>query len=105
MANSTDTAEQIHSFADFADARPPLKGDKKRMEEVLNKPIIIKGYKSIPSKKNAGQMCLHLQFEMDGELCILFSGSVVLIDLCDKYADKIPFRATIIRVDKFFTFS
>ena len=97
--------EEVHSFSDFADIRPPMDGKKRRIEEVLNKPITIRGHKIIASKKNAGEMCLHLQFEMEGELCILFTGSAVLIDQCEKYAEKIPFRTSIIKVDKYFTFS
>jgi len=96
--------EEIHSFSDFADIKPPLDGRKCRIEEVLNKPITVRGRKIIASKKNEGEMCLHLQFEMDGEMCILFTGSGVLMDQCDKYGDKIPFRTNIIKVDKYFTF-
>ncbi|MCL1891701.1 MAG: hypothetical protein FWF97_00175 [Alphaproteobacteria bacterium] len=97
--------DEIHSFSDFADSRPALDGRKRRIDEVLNKPITVRGHKIIASKKNAGEMCLHLQFEMDGELCILFTGSAVLIDQCEKYADKIPFRTSIVRIDKYFSFS
>jgi hypothetical protein len=97
--------ETIHSFSDFADNRPALPGIKKRMEEVLNRPIIIRGHKIIASKRNAGEKCLHLQFDMDNEKCILFTGSAVLIDQCEKYSAQIPFGATIIRIDKYFTFS
>jgi len=98
-------SENIHSFSDFADVRPALDGKKKHMEEVLNKPIIIRGHRIIASKKNAGEMCLHLQFDMDAERCVLFTGSAVLIDQCEKYAEQIPFSTTILRVDKYFTFS
>jgi hypothetical protein len=96
---------EIHSFTDFADVRSSLDGKKKRMEEILNKPIIIRGHKIIPSKKNAGEQCLHLQFEMEDELCILFTGSTVLIDQCERYSDKMPFRTEIRKIDKYFTFA
>lgn len=95
----------MHSFSDFADSRPALDGRKRRMEEILNQEIIIRGCKIIPSKRNDGEKCLHLQFESDNELCILFTGSAVLIDQSEKYADKIPFRTTIKKIDKYFTFS
>ena len=97
--------DEIHYFSDFAEAKTLLDGKKKRMDEVLNRPMIIRGHKIIPSKKNSGEMCLHLQFDMDNELCILFTGSTVLIDQCEKYTDKIPFRTKIVRIDKYFTFS
>jgi len=98
-------SEEIHSFSDFAEMRHILAGKKKRIEEILNKPITVRGYKVIPSKQNSGGQCLHLQFEMDGELCVMFSGSVVLIDQCEKYGAQIPFNAQIIKIDKYFSFS
>jgi len=95
----------IHKFSDFADTAPAMDGAKKRMDEILNKPIIVQNHKIIASKKNAGEKCLHLQFELDGQLCVLFTGSAVLIDQCTKYSDKIPFKATVKKIDKYFTFS
>ena len=97
--------DEIHSFSDFADARMALAGKKVRMEQILNKHITVRGHKVIASKRNSGANCLYLQFEMDGELCILFTGSAVLIDQCEKYAEQIPFQTTIIQIDKYFTFS
>ncbi len=96
---------EIHSFADFADITTAMDGVKKRIDETLNRPIIVRAYKIMPSKKSNGAMYLELQFEMDGEMCILFTGSSVLSDQCEKYADKMPFRTIIKKVDKFFTFS
>lgn len=95
----------IHSFSDFADVRHALDGRKRRMDEILNQEIIICGFKIIPSKRNDREKCLQLQFELNGELCILFTGSAVLMDQCEHYGDKVPFRATIKKIDKYFTFS
>jgi len=97
--------EEIHSFSDFAETHIALAGKKKHMDEVLNRKILICAHKIAASKKNAGGTCLHLQFELDGELCVLFTGSAVLIDQCEKYKDKFPFRATILKIDKYFTLS
>ncbi|MCL2629826.1 MAG: hypothetical protein FWD33_04065 [Alphaproteobacteria bacterium] len=96
---------EIQSFSDFAEIRLVLDGRKYRIDEVLNKEIVVRGHKIVPSKSRESEMCLHLQFEMDGQLCILFTGSTVLIDQCRKYSDKIPFRTTIRKIDKYFTFS
>ncbi|MCL2331075.1 MAG: hypothetical protein FWC61_00840 [Proteobacteria bacterium] len=95
----------MHQFSDFAEVRGGLDGRKRRIEEILNKEIVVRGHKIIPSKRNDGEKCLQLQFETDDELCILFTGSAVLIDQCEKYGGKIPFRATIKKIDKYFTFS
>ena len=97
--------DEIQSFSNFADRHVALAGKKKRMDEILNKPIIARSYKVVASKKTPDGTCLHLQFELDGELCILFTGSAVLIDQCEKYKDKFPFRTTVLKVDKYFTFS
>lgn len=49
--------------------------------------------------------CMKLQIEMDGEKRILFTGSQVLQDLTQKYAGMIPFETTIIRQNRYITFS
>ena len=95
----------MHSFSDFAKDQSALDGKKRRIDEILNKQIVIRGHKIIPSKRNIGEQCLQLQFETDGELCILFTGSAVLIDQCEKYCDKMPFGTVIKKIDKYFTFS
>ena len=97
--------EYIHSFSDFAELRGGLEGKKKRIEEILNRPIIVKAHKIIPSKKNAGEKCLHLQFSMNNETFILFTGSMVLIDQCETYSEQMPFRTEIKKIDKYFTFA
>ena len=96
--------ESIHSFSDFAETRHALDGKKVRIDEILNKPITVVGQRIIPSKRNDGEKCLHLQFELGDALHILFTGSGVLIDQCEKYSDKIPFRTEIKKIDKYFTF-
>jgi hypothetical protein len=97
--------QEIHSFSDFAENHNALAGKKMRMEEILNKQIIILGYKIIASKKNEGEKCLHLQFNNNGEIRTLFTGSAVLLDQCEKYSEKLPFRAEIKKIDKYFTFA
>jgi hypothetical protein len=95
----------IHSFADFAAPRFSLSGTKKRMSEILNQPIVMRAHKIIASKRNPGEYCLQIQFEFNGETCITFTGSAVLIDQCETYADKMPFRTEIKKIDKYFTFA
>ena len=83
----------------------PFVGRKKRMEEILDKEIIVKNYKITPSSKRDNSRCLHLQFDMDNEIFVAFSGSAVLCDLCDKYQAEIPFKTKIIKIDRYLTFS
>lgn len=92
-------------FSDFAEEQT-LDGDKVKLDDVLNKEIVVTGYVITKSKyKSSGDMCLKLQFEVDGARYILFTGSNVLINQIERYHDEIPFITTIKKVDKFYTFS
>lgn len=92
-------------FSDFAEEQT-LDGDKVKLDDVLNKEIVVTGYVVTKSKyKSSGDMCLKLQFEVDGAMYILFTGSNVLINQIERYHDEIPFITTIKKVDKFYTFS
>ena len=92
-------------FSDFAEEQT-LDGDKVKLDDVLNKEIVVTGYVVTKSKyKSSGDMCPKLQFEVDGARYILFTGSNVLINQIERYHDEIPFITTIKKVDKFYTFS
>lgn len=92
-------------FSDFAEEQT-LDGDKVKLDDVLNKEIVVTGYVVTKSKyKSSGDMYLKLQFEVDGARYILFTGSNVLINQIERYHDEIPFITTIKKVDKFYTFS
>lgn len=104
-ANKDFQMPELHSFSDFAAPRFSLAGKKRRMEEILNTPLTVTAYKIIASKRNAGESCLQLQFDLGGETCIVFTGSAVLADQCETYADRIPFRAEIRKIDKYFSFA
>lgn len=94
-------------FSDFAPEIVPIDGDKMKIDEVLNKEIIVTGYNINDSKysHSNSQQCLKLQFELEKEKFILFSGSTVLLDQIEKYKSEIPFSTTIKKVDKYYSFS
>lgn len=46
-----------------------------------------------------------LQFELDGDRRVLFTGSDVLIEQVETYGDQIPFAATIKKIDRYYTLS
>lgn len=99
----------IKRFSDFAKERTFLDGDKLKIKEVLNREIEVINFRIIESKygsNNSGK-CLNLQFifKDDNKHYILFTGSEVLISQIEQYQDQIPFAATIINIDKFYTFS
>jgi hypothetical protein len=96
---------EYHCFSDFADNRDfPLEGCKSKLSEILNIEIIITGYKISPSKVNKGNY-LTIQYELNNERRVVFTGSEVLSHQLERYKDKIPFRAKVIKQDKYFTLS
>ena len=96
-------------FSDFATNGGPLEGKKVRIDEVLNIEILILTFRMKESKykgTSSSPDCMTLQFEYPdkpGDKHILFTGSSVLIDQVNRYQDKLPFYATIKKIDKYFT--
>jgi len=98
---------QHKKFSDFADEPELLEGDKVKIQDILNKEILITGHKIRESKfeKSNNSKCLTLQFDTNDEKHILFTGSSVLIDQIEKYKGEIPFLTTIKKIDKYYTFT
>jgi len=94
-------------FADFAEERQPLDGEKTKIDSVLNREILVIGYNVSRSRydKNTSGKCVTIQFELDDERRILFSGSDVLIEQFEKYGGMVPFLTTIKKIDRFYTLS
>jgi hypothetical protein len=94
-------------FSDFAKESAILDGNKLSMSEIINREILIIGYRLSDSKysKNNNNKCLTLHIELDNKRYIVFTGSVILIEQIEKYKDEIPFLATIKQIDKYYTFS
>jgi len=98
----------LKRFSDFAaDEINTLTGDKIKIEEILGKEIVVIGYKITDSKyqRKDNDKVLTLQFKLDGENRILFTGSNVLMEQIGKYKDEIPFLTKIEKVNKFYTFT
>lgn len=97
-------------FSDFAEEPSPLEGEKVRLDDVLNREIVITGCHIKNSKydKNKSGKYLTLQFETaekPGIINILFTGSDVLIGQIERYEAEIPFAATIKKVNRYYTLS
>ena len=72
-------------FSDFAEEQT-LDGDKVKLDDVLNKEIVVTGYVITKSKyKSSGDMCLKLQFEVDGARYILILS--ILVDTLNSYKE------------------
>lgn len=92
-------------FSDFASDESLMDGSKVKIVDVLNKEIEVIAFKICDSKHKIGEKCLKLQFLLDGEKYIIFTGSGVLIEQCNKYRSQMPFIAIIKNVNKYYTFS
>lgn len=103
--------DNVKRFSDFADKENlPLDGAKMRIDDVLNREILITGLKIRTSrfkqeKQDDKAQCLTLQFQVDGRTCILFTGSVILSDQIHRYQAEVPFLTTIKKIDRYYTFS
>jgi len=98
-----DEKKKIHKFSDFA---KDFTGPKLHIKDVLNRPIIIYGYKIQTSKikeYTSGDYVI-FQIELDGKQYVLFSSSKVLRNLIIQHSDQIPFEATITKHKDFYTF-
>jgi len=93
-------------FSDFSHEREVLECDKVKIDSILNREITITGYsikKSRYGNNNSGKY-LTLQYEDDnGEKKVLFTGSDVLIEQMEKYANEIPFITIIKKIDRYYT--
>lgn len=92
-------------FSDFAEETKRFEGDKKKIEDILNKSIFIVDFKIKESKQRKDTLYATIQFKLDSKIYIAFTGSDVIMSQLTKYKDNIPFHATIIKIDKYYTFS
>lgn len=99
--------QKIKRFSDFAQEAKPMDGAKLKIDDVINKEILIIGCKIKDSKysKSNSSRCLTIQFVMDDKRYVLFTGSTILIEQMEKYQHEIPFLATIKKIDRYYTLS
>lgn len=100
----------MNKFSEFAVEEIQFTGDKVSIDKLVNVPIIVRDFKLSESKfkKTNAEKCMTIQFEYkdkDEVKYVFFTGSTVLINQCEKYKDKMPFATTIIKVNKYFSFS
>lgn len=98
----------MKKFSDFAEINA-LEGNKKRLDDVLNQPIIVTGQRITASKysKNESGKYLTLQFKYLNQdtVNILFTGSDVLISQVEEYKENIPFETIIKKINRYYTFT
>jgi hypothetical protein len=75
-----------------------LKGEKIKIDRVLNRQVTIRGYQIVDSKFEGKGKRLDLEIEVDKADRVIFTGSVVLMDMIAQVPkEEFPFQATIVK--------
>jgi hypothetical protein len=83
-------------------------GDKIKMERILNREVMVCGYKIEVSRftEKGNGKCLHMQIGIGEQKYVVFTGSKVLMDTIDKIPKyEFPFKTTIIKINDHFEFT
>lgn len=98
---------EFQKFSDFAKGEGPLVGKKVSLEQSTDRELLFTRITIRDSKfaRTNSKECLTVQFMEGGEFFVIFTGSTVLLDQFKKYADKLPFRGVLKKIDKYFTLS
>lgn len=99
----------IKKFSDFAKEEFRLDGNKIKIDDILNKDIVVISYTLADTKygKNKCGKYATVQFNYKGneEKYIFFTGSDILIEQLLKYKEEIPFETYIKKINRYYTFS
>lgn len=88
--------DEISDFGDVYEGGRMFEGDQVEFSDVLDKQIIIKDFKEMPSTFHEGNFVI-VQAELDGSLVTFPTGSSVLMKQLNGIKDKLPIRAKIVR--------
>lgn len=94
----------MNKFSEIAKDDIHLAGDKMSLQDIVGKPVTVTGYKITKSKFKEDNY-VAIQFELEGEQHVTFTGASVLIEQLKKYGEHIPFETTIKRLGKFYSFT
>jgi hypothetical protein len=92
----------IAHFKDFSTEVSALDGAKRKIQDIINQEILITNY-AIKESKYKENSYIIIQFTLQGEQCVLFTGSGVLKRQLEKYQQKLPFYTTIKQIDRYYT--
>ena len=82
-----------------------LVGDKIKMERIINREIIVETFKVDESKYEGKDKCLAIQFELDGERRVVFTGSKnLLAAITEVKKEDFPFKTTIVKTNGYYEF-
>lgn len=94
----------MHKFSEFAEEPEALDGTKRRIDDLLNTEITVFNFRFGESKVKDGEY-LTIQFELENERYVCFTGSKVLTKQARKYKDQLPFLAVIKKINSYYTFT
>ncbi len=94
-------------FSDFANEEGQLEGGKVKLDDLLNKEVILSSFRLADSKfsRNKSGKYATVQFKYDetSRPHVFFTGSDVLIEQFEKYKTELPFVARIKKIDRYYT--
>jgi hypothetical protein len=92
-------------FSDFSNEPVALEGGKLAIDAIVNQEIEVLKYRLADSSypKNKSGKYLTLQFNLDKQTHIVFTGSDVLARQCEQYQDELPFLTTIKKINRYYT--
>ncbi len=94
----------MNKFSEIAKDDIHLAGEKISLQDIIGKQIVVTGYKITKSKFKEDNYTA-IQYELDGEQHVTFTGAMVLIEQLKKYGDQVPFETTIKKLGKFYSFT
>jgi len=84
-----------------------MDGEKIRIDRALTRELTVMAYRIDKSKfddKTRRGLCMTMQVEIDGEKRVIFTASEVLMDQLEEHKDRLPFLATLQKIDgRFYT--
>ena len=99
----------MNRFSEFASEEKPFDGDKVKIDDILNKEIVVCDFKQARSKypesRTGNYTTLSIRLTCTDRNVVVFTGSEVIHDQCVKYKEHMPFVATIKKINKYYTFT
>ena len=89
-------------YKDFADTTAQLEGEKKKIGDIFGVEILVTGFR-VGNSKYKDKEYLTLQFRLDGNMYIMFTGSEPLIKEAKQSEDKMPYYTTIVQRGRYYT--
>lgn len=105
ISNGYEGGIVMHKLSDFKEESDIMVGDSIKIGDAIGKDIEVYGYKIGVSKYDSDDTCLTIQLKLDGVDRVIFTGSNVLIDQCERYKSQMPFETVINKVGKYFIFA